>query len=77
MHLVMSIRSEDDTADQEPCPMPKTSIGNPGEVWKDVLSEKGNRVDRITNANGDTLFSCRGMSVGYFARRTETDRFPL
>lgn len=57
----------------------KMTIGQPGEKWIDILSEKEGRPEIVIDTKGCGVFACRGKSVSVYVNEQCVDatRFPL
>lgn len=57
----------------------KMTIGQPGEVWVDILANEQGRPEVTIDDEGNGLFACRGMSVALFVKRGAEglDQFPM
>jgi alpha-amylase len=57
----------------------KMQVGNPGEVWVDVLSDPRQRVEVQIDQSGSGLFYCLGWSPAVYVRKDVpgVDRFPV
>lgn len=57
----------------------KMQIGQPGEIWTDVLAEQGQRAEVEIDGKGCGVFPCKGWSAGVFVRKEAqgVERFPV
>lgn len=57
----------------------KMAIGNPEEVYMDVVANHGQRAEVTIDAKGNGVFPCKGMSASVFVRKDAAgiDQFPV
>ncbi|KAK5128787.1 hypothetical protein LTR85_000120 [Meristemomyces frigidus] len=67
--VLLSIGPPTDKQGKESWTVKKMAIGQPGEVWVDVLANAESRPETTIDDEGNGLFACKGKSVGVFVRK--------
>ncbi|KAF2769148.1 glycoside hydrolase [Teratosphaeria nubilosa] len=77
--VIISMGAEVNARGQVNWTIKKMQIGEPGEVWVDVLGNEGERAEVVIDERGEGMFTCTGMSVGLFVKKdcAEVAKFPV